>query len=113
MPRDWVTYWAGHKGDIEHVYTLHKGLPDGLIEDIREAYRKAEGYLSTVSLKQQGRDVTEVDVSNETYSLTIPAPRADLADFDSREKLRAFIQEVVSNDPLIRAALREIVRSFE
>ena len=113
VPRDWITFWAGHQGDIEAVYTLHKGLPDGLIEEMREAYGKAEGYLSTVSLRPQGRDVIEVDVSNETYSLTIPAPRADLAEIDNREKLRAFVREVVISDPLIRAALREIVRSFE
>ena len=106
-------FWMGHRGDIEHRYTLHKVLSPALVEEMRAAYAKAEGYLSTVSLKPQGRDVMEVHVSNETYSLTIPAPRADLAEIDNREKLRAFIREVVINDPLIRAALREIVRSFE
>ena len=50
VPRDWVTFWSGHKGDIEHVYTLHKGLPDGLVEDMRAAYAEAEPALSTVSL---------------------------------------------------------------
>ncbi len=68
---------------------------------MREAYGKAGG------LKPQGRDVIEVDVSNETYSLTIPVPNVELAEIDDREKLRAFVREVVIDDPLIRAALRE------
>lgn len=46
-------------------------------------------------------------------SSRVVAPRANLADIDDREKLRAFVREVVTNDPLIRAALKEIVRSFE
>ncbi len=49
VPRDWVTFWAGHQGDIEHVYTLHKGIPAGLVEDMRASYARAEPYLSTVS----------------------------------------------------------------
>lgn len=52
VPRDWVTFWAGHKGDIEHVYTLHKGLPDSLIEKMRSAYHEAEPYLSTLTPTQ-------------------------------------------------------------
>ncbi len=62
VPRDWITFWAGHKGDIEHVYTLHKGLPQGLIEDMRDAYRKADPYLSTVSLiPESGYEVKETE----------------------------------------------------
>ncbi len=47
VPRDFVTFWAGHKGDIEHVYILHKGLPPALMRQMREAYRLGEAYLST------------------------------------------------------------------
>ncbi len=47
VPRDFVTFWAGHKGDIEHVYTLHKGLAPTLVTQMREAYRRGEAYLST------------------------------------------------------------------
>ncbi len=54
VPRDWVTFWSGHKGDIEHLYVLAKGLPDGLVEEMREAYAKAEPALSTVSLTPEG-----------------------------------------------------------
>lgn len=48
--RDWRIFWMGHKGDIEHVYTLNKRLPEDLIEKMREAYSKAaEKYLVTTS----------------------------------------------------------------
>ncbi len=47
VPRDFVTFWAGHKGDIEHGYTLHKGLPPSLVEEMRQAYRRGETHLST------------------------------------------------------------------
>ena len=50
VPRDFVSHWAGRRGDIEHTYSLHKGIPAGLLEEMREAYARAEGYLSTVSL---------------------------------------------------------------
>lgn len=40
--RDWRVFFMGHRGDIEHVYTLNKTkLPEDLVEKMREAYRKA------------------------------------------------------------------------
>lgn len=47
VPRDWVSFWAGRKGDIEFVYSLHKGLPSSLIEDMRKVYARASRYLET------------------------------------------------------------------
>ncbi|MDG7006673.1 MAG: site-specific integrase [Nitrososphaerota archaeon] len=48
--RDYRTFWMGHIGDIEHVYTLNKGeLPQDLLEGMRQAYaRAAEKHLETV-----------------------------------------------------------------
>ena len=38
----------GHKGDIEHRYTLNKGrLPGEVVEDLRDAYRRSQEYLQT------------------------------------------------------------------
>ena len=47
VPRDFVTFWAGHKGDTEHIYTFHKGIPPSLVEEMRQAYRRGETFLST------------------------------------------------------------------
>jgi hypothetical protein len=38
----------GHKGDIENRYTTNKcKLPESVIEDMREAYRRSQEYLQT------------------------------------------------------------------
>lgn len=110
VPRDWITFWAGHQGDIEAVYTLHKGLPDGLIEDMRGAYAKAEPYLSTVMLKQEGRQIAEADVSSEKYSVTVTATSEKWAHKTDEEKLLAFITQVAQRNDLFKAALREALR---
>jgi hypothetical protein len=46
--RDYRQFWMGHKGDIENRYTTNKQqLPEAVIEDMREAYRKSQEYLQT------------------------------------------------------------------
>ncbi len=110
VPRDWITFWAGHKGDIEHVYTLHKGLPPGLIEEMRSAYAKAEPFLSTVMLKQEDRQIAGADVSSEKYSVTVTATSEKWAHKTEEEKLLAFITQVGKRNDLFKAALRETLR---
>jgi hypothetical protein len=46
--RDYRMFWMGHKGDIENRYTTNKRrLPDSVIEDMREAYKRSEQFLQT------------------------------------------------------------------
>lgn len=46
--RDYRTFWMGHKGDIENCYTTNRQrLPEDVIEDMREAYRRSQEYLQT------------------------------------------------------------------
>jgi hypothetical protein len=41
-------FFMGHKGDIEARYTTNKGrLPENVVEDMREAYRRSLEYLET------------------------------------------------------------------
>lgn len=48
MLRDYRTFFMGHKGDIEHTYTLNKNhLSTELIDKMREAYTSALQYLET------------------------------------------------------------------
>ena len=113
VPRDWITFWAGHKGDIEHIYVLHKGLPPGLIEDMREAYAKAEPLLfaSTASLrKEEGREIAAVDVSTEEYSLTVKAEKEKWARKTDEEKMLAFMVKAVQENDVLKAAMREALR---
>jgi len=41
-------FFMGHKGNIEAVYTTRKNLPESLMENMREIFRPAEEYLSTI-----------------------------------------------------------------
>jgi len=56
--RDYRTFWMGHKGDIEHTYTLNKGLTKDVVEQMREAYAKAaEKYLITAKKETVSKEV--------------------------------------------------------
>jgi hypothetical protein len=47
---EWVRFWMGHHGDIEATYRLHKKLPESLLEQMRQAYRRAsETMLQTIA----------------------------------------------------------------
>lgn len=46
--RDWRQFFMGHKGDIEHRYTLNNcQLPDEVIHQMRESYALAARFLQT------------------------------------------------------------------
>jgi hypothetical protein len=46
--RDYRQFWMGHKGDVEHRYTVNKRrLPDSVIADMRQAYEKSQEFLQT------------------------------------------------------------------
>lgn len=46
--RDYRSFFMGHKGDIEHVYTLNKkNLPPDVVEEMRSGYARAFRYLET------------------------------------------------------------------
>lgn len=49
--RDYRQFWMGHKGDIENRYTTNKcRLPEDVIEDMREAYKRSQEYLHTTKV---------------------------------------------------------------
>lgn len=46
--RDYRVFFMGHKGDIEHRYSLNRGkLPQNIVEDLRSAYSRASEFLET------------------------------------------------------------------
>lgn len=56
--RDYRTFFMGHKGDIEHTYTLNKTrLPPEVIEQMREGYRGAQRYLQTRDSEKGDGDI--------------------------------------------------------
>ncbi|MDH5771380.1 MAG: site-specific integrase, partial [Candidatus Bathyarchaeota archaeon] len=55
--RDYRQFWMGHKGDIENRYTTNKcRLPESVIEDMREAYRRSQGYLQTTRFEETSEE---------------------------------------------------------
>ncbi len=58
---DWRTFWMGHAGNIEFVYTLRKGLDEETIEKMRGAYLKAANrYLCTSEGASEEDMVTKI-----------------------------------------------------
>ncbi len=55
--RDYRQFWMGHKGDIENRYTTNKQrLPESVIEDMREAYRRSQEYLQTTKAAETSEE---------------------------------------------------------
>jgi len=55
--RDYRQFWMGHKGDIENRYTTNKAkLPETVIEDMREAYKRSQAYLQTSKLEETSEE---------------------------------------------------------
>lgn len=51
--RDYRQFWMGHKGDIENRYTTNKQrLPESVIEDMREAYKRSKDFLQTTEREE-------------------------------------------------------------
>ncbi|MEM2615021.1 MAG: site-specific integrase [Nitrososphaerota archaeon] len=58
--RDYRQFWMGHKGDIEARYTTNKcRLPEDVIEDMREAYRRSQEYLQTTVREVSRESIAE------------------------------------------------------
>jgi hypothetical protein len=55
--RDYRQFWMGHKGDIENRYTTNKGkLPESVIEDMREAYKRSQEFLQTTRVAETSEE---------------------------------------------------------
>ncbi len=59
--RDYRAFFMGHKGDIEHTYTLNKhNLPPNILEDMREAYSRSQEFLQTGKPEGKSEEETKV-----------------------------------------------------
>jgi hypothetical protein len=58
--RDYRQFWMGHKGDIEARYTTNKRrLPESVVEDMREAYRRSQVFLESTQGKAPSKDLKQ------------------------------------------------------
>ncbi|MGP8125982.1 MAG: site-specific integrase [Nitrososphaerales archaeon] len=59
--RDYRVFFMGHKGDIEHRYTLNRhSLPSDVIGDMRTSFEKAQRYLMTPQFSTEDDVATQV-----------------------------------------------------
>jgi hypothetical protein len=55
--RDYRQFWMGHKGDIENRYTTNKQrLPESVVEDMREAYKRSQDFLQTTEREETSEE---------------------------------------------------------
>ena len=58
--RDYRMFWMGHKGDVESRYTTNKHrLPQSVIDDMREAYKRSQDYLQTTKAEMGEEKIKE------------------------------------------------------
>ena len=94
--RDYRAFWMGHKGDIEHTYTVNKALSEDVIEKMRESYAKAsEKYL--VTTKKAGMTQNQViKTFNEQFLRMAGYTEEEIAQLGDLSRLNAQeIQELV------------------
>jgi len=95
--QEWVEFWMGHEGDIEAEYRLHKELSDSLLEQMREAYRRAsESMLQTTDLHREDparmrRELRAMTLSMVGFS-DEEVKRVDL-DTSTTEQLQQLIRD--------------------
>jgi hypothetical protein len=79
MLRDYRQFFMGHKGDIEARYTTNKWrLPESVIEDMREAYRRSQEYLQT--MKSQKPTEKELKIAFRRQLLLVAGFREEEID---------------------------------
>jgi hypothetical protein len=67
--RDYRKFWMGHRGDIENRYTTNKHrLPQSVIQDMREAYKRSQDYLQTVK-PEPGEDQLKLALKKQFLSV--------------------------------------------
>ncbi len=93
LPHSLAQFWMGHSGDMTARYAQNRGqLPPEVIEQMREAYRRCEPYLSTAPV------ASSADRDNRSVSLLLRlagVTEAELAKIDL---------EKVSDEELIALA---------
>jgi len=79
--RDYRAFFMGHRGDIEHVYTLNKcKLPESLEADMREAFGRAARFLDTVPKPEDAS--ARIEQLREILLLTVGYAEEELAKTD-------------------------------
>jgi hypothetical protein len=86
---DFADFFAGYKGPISHRYTLHKGLPDDLIENMRRQYKRAaDKFLATEKVETQDETLVKVRVPLLRFSKYTDEEIRQLGDISAIPEIR-------------------------
>jgi hypothetical protein len=99
--RDYRAFFMGHRGDIEHAYTLNKcRLPETLEADMREAFSRAARFLDTVPKPED--ESLRIEQLREILLLTAGYTEEELVNLDlaqmSTEDLRQMLKRKVPEE---------------
>ena len=102
---DWRSFWMGHSGNIEFVYTLRKGLDEETVEKMRASFLKAANrYLCTSEGAHEEDMATRI---RKQLLLTVLAPEEieklhvdEMTDEEVIGLLRQRLMEVTFNQGL-------------
>ncbi|MBX8638688.1 MAG: site-specific integrase [Thermoplasmata archaeon] len=114
--RDWRVFMMGHKGDIEHTYTMNKGrLKEDLIEQMRQGYKAALPFLET---SKQTAPMSNSDFLKRMISVLNPkgeVSKADQAELTRliREKLEKEQNENNVTDSVKSRSVQRVVQISE
>ncbi len=93
--RDYRQFWMGHKGDIEHRYTLNKGmLPLSVVEDMRRAYKKAQRFLQTTAESEMDSEKVKLLFKKELL-LAVGYSQEEIEEMDLSEVSEDEFQKIV------------------
>ncbi len=95
--RDYRQFWMGHKGDIEHRYTVNKRkLPESVIDDMRQSYEKSQEFLQTSKSRETSEEKLRSSVRKQLL-LVAGLSQEDLDKMDvasmSDEELQSLIRK--------------------
>jgi site-specific recombinase XerC len=102
VAHDYRVFWMGHKGSMEARYTTNKGrLPQTLVDDMREAYRRCEPFLSTVPSRNE-QDAQAKMAKTMLMGLGYTESELSAIDFDNLDV--ALFQDLVTKKMASAAA---------
>jgi len=102
----WRMFFMGHKGDIEARYSTNKTrLPPEMVEEMREAYRKASNLMQTINSDSPTEDQMKKAVK-EQFLLVAGFTKeevenmnlAEMSDEELQNKVRQKLLGVMSNN---------------
>lgn len=74
VSHNWREFWMGHIGDISARYSTNKVLPDDIINEMRDTYKRCEPYLVTEineTSEEDARKIFRVELLSSIVGLSM------------------------------------------